>query len=381
MLMTACVASALGWDLESGGVYYNFTEDDQVAVAPAWHNGVSLYEGTVILPEQVYCDGRNYRVTAIADSAFWRSAVTEVQIPNSITWIGRGAMAETPQLTSVTLPLNLTAVTRGMLAGSAVANVAVPEGVAVVDDGAFAGCMQLHTVILPSTIRWIGNRAFSECYNLFEIYCAAPMPPMTGQDEPFGTYGVVDMIVPDHRTAARYDDDALWGDGDVFSLWVDEGLVHTPDITAEDLGGSWVSLKLGDNMGYKIYGSDGYLRAVTCADRYYLPVLDHDEEYLIVPTNAISDDEDGELAYTVSPAAPAPPAEDELTIELPHPYIHQQDGYIYIDGDNYGGWTRIYDVYGNLWYERPSVCGNIYGLPRGRIYLVCVNDYVKKIVL
>ena len=56
------------------------------------------------------------------------------------------------------------------------------------------------------------------------------------------------------------------------------------------------------------------------------------------------------------------------------------DGTIYIDGDTHGMWTFIYDVYGNLWYERPAV-NNCINLPGQRVYIVKVGDKVRKLFL
>ena len=43
-------------------------------------------------------------------------------------------------------------------------------------------------------------------------------------------------------------------------------------------------------------------------------------------------------------------------------------------------WTFIYDVYGNLWYERPAV-NNWISLPGQRVYIVRVGEYIRKIFL
>ena len=56
------------------------------------------------------------------------------------------------------------------------------------------------------------------------------------------------------------------------------------------------------------------------------------------------------------------------------------DGTIYIGGDTHGMWTFIYDVYGNLWYERPAI-NNCISLPGPRVYIVKVGDMVRKIGL
>jgi len=60
--------------------------------------------------------------------------------------------------------------------------------------------------------------------------------------------------------------------------------------------------------------------------------------------------------------------------------INGYSGTIYIDGDTHGLWTFIYDVYGNLWYERPAV-RNWINLPSNRVYIVRVGDHVRKLFL
>ncbi|MBR6432228.1 MAG: hypothetical protein IKS64_05180, partial [Muribaculaceae bacterium] len=58
------------------------------------------------------------------------------------------------------------------------------------------------------------------------------------------------------------------------------------------------------------------------------------------------------------------------------------DGTIFIHGDTSGMWTYIYDVYGNLWYKRPSGTSRKWiSLPGHRLYIVKVGDTVRKVML
>ena len=118
-LLLGMASHATAQDIVANGIYYNIISDTQVEVAPAYYDGVNHYEGCIILPERVYCDGINYDVTSIAPRAFWQSAVTEMQIPNSVTMIGEAAFADADRLASITLPLELSAISQYMLAGTA----------------------------------------------------------------------------------------------------------------------------------------------------------------------------------------------------------------------------------------------------------------------
>lgn len=370
--------SVHGQDIEAGGIYYNIISDTQVEVAPAYYDGVNHYQGSIILPERVYCDGVNYDVTAIAPRAFWQSQVTEVQIPNSVTMIGDAAFADASQLTSITLPLGLTAVSRYMLAGTALKSVVLPEGVTDIGMGAFEDCTDLRTVFLPVSLKTIGERAFGYCFALNEIYSDASMPPLTMDDDTFEGCNNIHIMVADGATSRRYQDDPVWGNDDLFSLWIDEGLAVLPTMQQENMGQSWTALELGNSLAYKIYGPDGYLMALTAADRYFLPIGAQSTDYLVVPTTLMYDEEDLQLVATAEPTAIE--LIEQENNDVPRLTILGLDGTIYIEGDTHGLWTFIYDVYGNLWYERPSV-NNWISLPGQRVYIVKVGNTVRKVFL
>ena len=374
--LLCCALSGHSQDLVAGGIYYNIISDTQVEVAPAYYDGVNHYEGCIILPEKVYCDGSLYHVAAIAPRAFWRSGVTQVQIPNSVTMIGEAAFADADELTDITLPLGLTAVSRYMLAGTAISNVVLPEGVTDIGMGAFEDCSRLHTIFLPYRLQTIGDRAFAYCNSLKEVYCDASTPPLTMGDDTFEGCDAIQVMLPNASTTRHYEDDRTWGDSEQFSLWIDEGIAVLPTMRHENMGQNWTALTLGNSLAYKIYGPDGYLMAVTAADHYYLPIGAKSTDYLVVPTTLMRDEESLQLVATAQADAieeveVAP--EDELT-------ILGIDGSIHIKGDTYGQWIFIYDVYGNLWYERPSL-SNWISLPGPRVYVVKVGDTVRKVLL
>ena len=375
--MVSCALWAQAQDIEASGIFYNIISDTQVEVTSAWQSGVNRYEGSIILPEKVYCDGVNYEVAAIAPRAFWQSHVTEIQIPNSITRIGDAAFADAEDLQSITLPMGLKVVSNFMLAGTAVRNVVIPEGVTDIGTGAFEDCSALQTVFLPASLYAIGKRAFRYCNNLQEIYSDASTPPLTMDDNAFEGCSGVHVLLADASTTSSYADDPVWGDEDAFSLWVDEGLAVVPAMQQENLGANWTALSLDSGLAYKIYGPDGYLMAITAADRYFLPVGALSTDYLVVPTTLMYDDEDKQLIATSEPDAI-----EEIEVESPEKKITivGVDGTIYIEGDTRGLWTYIYDVYGTLWYKR-QYDRNWITMTEPGVYIVKVGDTVRKVIL
>ena len=374
--LIGCAMNGHAQDIVANGIFYNIISDTQVAVAPAYYDGVNHYEGCIILPEKVYCDGVNYDVAAIAPRAFWESNVTQIQIPNSITMIGEAAFADAEQLTDITLPLGLKAISRYMLAGTAVTNLVLPEGVTDIGMGAFEDCDQLHTIYLPYSLQTIGDKAFAYCTNLNEVYSDAATPPLTMSDAAFEGCNNIHVMLPDAATTRHYENDGIWGDEDQFTLWIDEGLAVIPSMEQENVGQTWTALTLGNSLAYKIYGPDGYLVAVTAADRYFLPIGAQSTDYLVVPTTLMRDEEDLQLIATAEPDA----IEEIEEENEPKLTIVGLDGTIYIGGDTHGMWTFIYDVYGNLWYERPAV-NNCISLPGPRVYIVRVGKTVRKVFL
>lgn len=366
--------SAVAQEFEAGGLRYNVISDNQVEVAPAVVNGTNNYNGVVLIPETVNYAGSNYTVSNIAIEAFAHSSVTEVQIPNSVTTIGESAFAYAENLRSITLPVGLKTVSKTMLAGTAIENIAVPEGVTTIGYGAFQSCLQLRTVMLPSTLTLIDAYGFNNCHNLFEIYCAAPNPPKASGWAIFIGLSGIDVILPDDDAVDAYSKNAVWGDSETFSLWTNEEISISMTLNGEMYRDNWMKVALGDNLAYRIYGEDGEEMALTAADHYYFPITNHAVTYVVVPTNMIQDcDSQFEITVGTTPV--------REVVEEEHPNIHTIDGTIYISGDNHGKWTTIYDAYGNLWYQRPSINNVISDLPRNRVYIVIVGNYVKKIFL
>lgn len=375
LLAWGLAAQAQEW--VSGGLRYRVIGDDEVAVARWVEQGASLYEGVVIVPETVFYDGMNYRITAVADSAFYNSGITELQLPNSVTHIGRWAMADAFDLASVTLPLHLQEASEGMLAGTAITSIILPQGVTRIDDSAFEDCNLLRSVFLPSTLLEMGDYAFDGCHSLFEVFSAADEPPVWMGDDAMPAINGVDLILADDRAVATWRADSLWGDHHRYSMWTSEDVTPSFELSDENWQEHWSQVALGHNMAYRVYGEDGYMMALTTAEHYYLPISDHEAEYVIVPTNGISDADD---AMPIVVKAPLTGIED-LVKERTHPNIYALDGVLHIEGDNYGTWTTIYDLYGRLYYERPSVEGQVITLHRNRIYIVIVGNYVKKVML
>ena len=79
--------SALAYDVEIEGIYYNLNSEGKTAkVTKNWDDN---YSGEVIIPSSITVEGQEYTVTSIGAYAFQEcSGLTSVTIPNSVTSIG-----------------------------------------------------------------------------------------------------------------------------------------------------------------------------------------------------------------------------------------------------------------------------------------------------
>ncbi|MCQ2291129.1 MAG: leucine-rich repeat domain-containing protein [Muribaculaceae bacterium] len=359
---------------EAGGIHFTTTGANSVKVdrVPADKAVTSPYKGVYIIPEQVYFDGANYNVTAIADSAFYQSKATEIQVPNSVKTIGEGAFAYASDLTSVTLPLNLNAVSKLMLAGTSVVNVAVPEGVKNIGWGAFQSCGLLHTMLLPSTTKKIEAYGYNNCHNLYEIYCAAPAAPEASGWAIFIGLSGIDVIVPDEEAVEKYAANAIWGNEETFTLYPSEDVSISMTGEVEKYNDQYMRFALGNNLAYKIYKGDEQI-ALTAADYYYVPITAEGAEYTIVPTDMMNDADPTTVIIE-------PSAVKNVIADYDLPKVYGRDGAIHIHGNTHGDMVTVFDMYGRLCFRRHTNGDEVITLDKG-IYIVLVGNHPTKVRL
>ena len=150
----------------------------------------------------ICCPARTTGSFAIPDTveeidgfAFSCCNISNVIIPDSVTFIDQWAFEQCTELTSVTIPesvdiidngytfkgcsklesVNLspkmTYINRGMFWDcTSLRSVQIPNGVKSIDEYAFCDCHSLEEITIPASVKQIGISAFGECYNLANIY-------------------------------------------------------------------------------------------------------------------------------------------------------------------------------------------------------------------
>jgi hypothetical protein len=175
MLMSMTASNAFAHDAEINGIYYNFSGNE----ATVTFKGNTSYEywdeysGSIVIPETVNYDDHDYTVTSIGDYAFYGSTTVfymQIQIPNTVTSIGKSAFGNCPRLTSVKIPNSVTTIGTQAFGGcSSLSSIEIPNSVTSISEETFVNCASLTTIKIPNSVTTIGNGAFRDCENLTSI--------------------------------------------------------------------------------------------------------------------------------------------------------------------------------------------------------------------
>ncbi len=126
---------------EDSGFIYTINDDKSTITIEGTRNN----EGELSIPQTI----GEYTVTTIGNYAFFKNAITEIHLPESIESIGEAAFFGCYNLNTISFE-NLTSL-------------------AVIGDYSFANCENLKSVIISQPNISIGNYAFSNCFNLSDI--------------------------------------------------------------------------------------------------------------------------------------------------------------------------------------------------------------------
>ena len=111
-----------------------------------------------------------YTVVAIDEQAFRESAVTQIELPNTIKTIGLGAFHNASQLSSIEIPASVTEIGPSAFEGCRYLDtVVMGENVKKIGSCAFLGCVCLKTINLPIKLKTIEERTFTNCNSLAAI--------------------------------------------------------------------------------------------------------------------------------------------------------------------------------------------------------------------
>ena len=112
------------------------------------------YEGDAVIPAQVGYNGKIYTVIGIGEGSFyWDSDLTGITFPETLQYIGESAFYKT-----------------------GITSVEIPESVTSIESSAFGYCTDLTTITLPASITSLPGYVFNMC-PIEALYCYAVTPP------------------------------------------------------------------------------------------------------------------------------------------------------------------------------------------------------------
>lgn len=187
-------------------IYYNIVSDKELAVTfkgekPSSY--VGEYAGIVVIPENVFYDGKIYDVTSIGKDAFdGCTSLTSVTIGNKVTSIGKDAFEDCSGLIHVVIGSNVTYIGGEAFKATGITTIDIPNSVTGIGNSAFqdcanltsfsfpnnitsieegilTDCINLKIVTIPKNVTVIDEQLLRNCHSLTEVYCYAENVPIT----------------------------------------------------------------------------------------------------------------------------------------------------------------------------------------------------------
>ena len=130
--------------------------------------------------------------------------VTNLEIPNSVTYIGGGAFSNCTSLKEITIPNSVTSIGRSAFYNcTSLKEITIPDSVTSIGSFAFSGCKSLTKITIPNSVTSIGSFAFYNCTSLTKITIPASVTSI-GSEAFEGCTSLTEITIPDSVTSIGY---------------------------------------------------------------------------------------------------------------------------------------------------------------------------------
>lgn len=143
-------------------------------------------------------------VTIIDPEAFRNcEGVTKVKIPKSVTQL-YGTFSGMIRLTDVDIPNTVTTIGRFTFEDCvSLRSFVIPLGVRIIGDFAFSNCKRLSSINIPGSVEYIGEFAFSDCVGLERIVIPDSMIEIA-EKAFYGCVNIKEFVLPKHLDYSYY---------------------------------------------------------------------------------------------------------------------------------------------------------------------------------
>ena len=147
-------------------------------------------DDNVVIPDYSPSGEKVVQIKAYAFAG--HPTIKSIQIPETVTVIGKGAFEDCVELEKVNLPGNIKKIDSYTFNGcKKLKEITIPAGVSYIGEEAFADCVSVESIVIPANVKKIGKFAFknfSGCDGTvtFEIYADWKL---------YDDYGNLDHIV------------------------------------------------------------------------------------------------------------------------------------------------------------------------------------------
>lgn len=138
---------------------YNIDTSKSTAEVRSPLSGMS-YSGTITIPSSVTYQGKSYAVVKVADHCFLQTEIQAVEIPNSVTTVGKNAFSSCKKLERVTMGNSVTTIGDNTFSYSSISEVVLSSSLKSIPQYAFYRCENLTHIELPNSVTSIGGYAF-----------------------------------------------------------------------------------------------------------------------------------------------------------------------------------------------------------------------------
>ena len=220
-------------DFDDGILKYTITSPENLEVKCDGFTDAHKNDESVVIPETVKYNKKNYTVVLIRNLAFWNcSGLTSINIPSSVTSIGDDAFGYCSSLTSINIPSSVTSIGDDAFRScSSLTSINIPSSVISIGNYAFGYCSSLTSINIPSSVTSIGFYAFSGCSGLTSIDIPSSVTSI-GHYAFSGCSGLTSINIPSSVTSIG--DHAFEKCSSLTSLVIPSSIYSIPDYAFYD---------------------------------------------------------------------------------------------------------------------------------------------------